>query len=489
MKIFAAGGPQTETNSFSPILTTLEMFQESYIAHQGEDPENKNFWALPNQIWSNLAKERGYNYIESLRAGAEPAGPVKKNVYEMLRDEVLEDLKKAMPVDMVLLNLHGAMIAEDYLDCEGDIITHIRHLIGPDIPIGVELDLHANVSDQMLHLANITVLFKEYPHTDVAECAKELFLLTEKIVKNEIFPVMVSVPCHMIGTYPTQLPLMREFVDHIKQLEKNMPGVLNISLAHGFPWGDSVDLTAKVIVTTDGQPELAKNLATTLARQWYEMRQASQIILPNIENAILEYKEHHLNYPSIPMTFGDFADNPGGGAPGDATFLLQAIMKENLTNVAFLSVWDPKVVELLKNKSLGESVEVAIGGHAGVTSGKPFVTEAKIIRKTTGLTQGFEGSILNLGNAIALEISKNIVIVNSARCQIYSPSILESMQFDLKDFSLFVVKSSVHFEKNFKKLGPTIKVGSPGTLSLDFKNLPYQYASKNQWPFLNNDKN
>ncbi len=484
MKIFAAGGPQTETNTFCTLTTTLQMYHDAYLAHQGEDRHNSNFWALPNQVWSTLAAQYGDQYIESLRAGAEPAGVTERAVYEQLRDEVLEDLQRAMPVDMVLLNLHGAMVAEGYSDCEGDMLGKIRHIVGAKVPIGLELDLHANVSNAMLEYADIIVLFKEYPHIDVAERAAEVFRLTRRLATGEIIAHITAATANMVNLFPTQDQPMQRVVNKMRQLEQEREAVLSISLAHGFPWGDNCDLTAKFIVITDNAPELGNQLANDLAAELYQMREALRFKLPTINDALQIFQQHQIAHSGDKkMTFGDFADNPGGGGIGDATFILDAVLAANITRAVFLTIWDPQTVDRACEVGINHTFDAVLGGRHGATSGKPVCRPAKVLRIIENLEQEFAGSTLSLGRAVALEISGNIIIVNSVRSQIYSYSLLLALGFDLAQFDLFVVKSSIHFESCFSELGATLRVASPGALNTDFSQLDYQLTPKQQWPF------
>ena len=144
MRVFAAT-LMTETNTFSPFLTGMQSFESSYLRRGGDHGEDPNSNALVAVRWRELSQARGWSFVESNSAFAQPAGNTLCNVYESLRDEVLADLQQAMPVNMVLLNLHGAMVAHNYDDCEGDLVARVREIVGPDVPIGVELDLHGAV--------------------------------------------------------------------------------------------------------------------------------------------------------------------------------------------------------------------------------------------------------------------------------------------------------------------------------------------------------
>ena len=166
-----------------------------------------------------------------------PAGRTVKKVYEAFRDEIVADLKAALPVDGVFLSMHGAMVAEGYDDCESDILAHVRKAVGPDVPVGVELDLHCNIGEGTLRDATALVLFKEYPHVDVPERADDLFDVMEGAIEGRTKPVMAAWDCKMIGVFHTTRQPMRGFVDKLQAME-GKDGVLSLSVAHGFPWSD-----------------------------------------------------------------------------------------------------------------------------------------------------------------------------------------------------------------------------------------------------------
>jgi microcystin degradation protein MlrC len=215
MKIFAAG-IFTETNTFSPLPTGIEDFsvqrivdaRRSKTEHQGSDL---------SAIWGREAQACGAELVCSLMAFAMPSGTTVRSAYESLRDEMLRDLKAAMPVDIVLLNLHGAMVAQGYDDCEEDIIRCVREIVGPAVVIGVELDLHCHLSASKIADADIVLTYKEYPHTDVHERAKELFDLAVATRLGKIRPAMALFDCLMIGMYPTSREPLRSFVKAMRR--------------------------------------------------------------------------------------------------------------------------------------------------------------------------------------------------------------------------------------------------------------------------------
>ena len=224
----------TETNTFASIPTGHQLFEETCLYRKGSYGKNVPMFGAPLAVWRGRAEAKGWQVVESLCAFAMPAGKTVKKVYEAFRDEILADLEAAMPVDGVLLSMHGAMVAEGYDDCESDILAGVRRIVGPDIPVGVELDLHCNIGEGTLRDATALVLFKEYPHIDVPERADDLFTVMEGAIEGRTRPVMAAWDCRMIGVFHTTRQPMRGFVDKLSAME-GKDGVLSLSVAHGFP--------------------------------------------------------------------------------------------------------------------------------------------------------------------------------------------------------------------------------------------------------------
>src|ERR1700722_12951638 len=213
MRLFSAT-IATETNTFSPLPTSLAAYQEGVFLRPGEHPQDMPLMCTaPLWVARRRAAAEGFTLIEGSCFAASPAGTTNRAAYEFMRDETLAQLKAPLPLDGVLLGLHGAMVAHGYDDTEGDVIERVRALVGPDCVIGVELDPHCHLTLKRVTLSDIIVLYKEFPHTDVVERAEELLTLVLRAIRDEIRPVMSLYDCRQIGSYPTTLPLMRAFVD------------------------------------------------------------------------------------------------------------------------------------------------------------------------------------------------------------------------------------------------------------------------------------
>lgn len=332
----------TEANTFSPFPTGYRSFAEvGYLVHQGRHDDAMKAAAAPVFACRRLAEAQGWQVVESLCAIAVPGGITVRSVYEAFRQEILDDLQAALPIDMVFLDLHGAMIAEGYHDCEGDLLAYIRSLVGPTIPIGATLDPHCHLTEAMVENATVLVLAKEYPHTDFIDRTQEALSILASAVQDKVHPHMSVFDCRMIvAALPTTQEPGRSFVDHMMEMERENDRVLSVSLCHGMHWGDVPEMGAKILVVTDNQPELGATLAAALGQRLFNLRHSLSPHLLSVEEALDRVLEILRGHPVRPVVVADFTDNPGGGAPGDATFILRALLDRGIEGAVFATIWD-----------------------------------------------------------------------------------------------------------------------------------------------------
>ena len=478
MRVFT-GSLSCETNTFSPIPTGLSAFHERVYYKAGQHPAYMLHCAGPLWALRQSARIRGWHVVEGLVASAMPGGITTRHAYESLRDELLEDLRLALPVDMVLLGLHGAMVADGYSDCEGDLLERIRHMVGPKTVIGAVLDPHCHMSGTMLENANVLICFKEYPHTDVLARSEELVELCAMAAQGRVKPVPCVADCRMIAILHTTREPIRGFVDHIRQLERQ-EGVLSISIVHGFPWGDVPDMGTKVLVYTDADQclsnELASGLAASLSRVCRE-----QLSIPlDVDKSI----EQALAVREGPVVLADSADNPGGGAPGDSTFILRQLINRHVPNSAVGPLWDPMAVKVAFEAGVGAHIVMRIGGKTSVTSGDPIDAECQVVALCREMVMtGLAGMQAPLGDSALVRIGGVEVVITSIRCQALNIDLFTQLGCDVRGKHIVVVKSSQHFHESFAQIASEILyVDSPGALSTSFHRLAYRHITRPKWP-------
>ncbi len=480
----------TETNSFSPIPTGMSVFENTLLVRGGNFGMRPALFALPLITWRERARALGWTVIEGLAAFAAPAGDTPRAVFESLRDELLNELRAAMPVDAVLLNLHGAMIAQDYPDAEGDLLARVREIVGPKVPIGAEFDLHAHLTELKVRSADFLVGFKEYPHVDVVDRAHEVFDLMRRMLAGEIRPVMAMGDCNMLGIFPTTREPMQTIVAGMHTRER-LHGVLSVSLAHGFPWGDTPEVGARALVVTDGNLELATRLARELADEVRAHRQAIIAPFMTIDQAIdrIEATDGRTTDDPRPLVLADVADNPGIGSAGDSTFVLARLIERKVGGVAISPLWDPLATQIAFDGGEGARLAMRIGGKLGPGSGAPVDAPVQVIKLVSEGWQPFAGSQAPLGRMAWLRLfpdepGRSIeVIVNDHRMQSLHPACFTAAGLEPSRMRALLVKSTQHFHAGFAPIArEVLYVSAPGSGSMDMKSLPLTRLTRSLWP-------
>jgi microcystin degradation protein MlrC len=474
----------TETNSFSPIPTGMDLFRKTMLVRGGAHGEKPGLFAVPLLLWKRRAEALGWTVVEGLAAFAMPAGDTTRATHEALRDEILADLRKAMPVDGVMLNLHGAMIAEGYPDAEGDLLARVRSLVGPKVPIAVELDLHCHLTELKVASADAIVIYKEYPHVDVAERAEEVFTLMQGMLEGRSRPVMAMHDCRMLGIYPTTREPVRGFVDRMTRLE-GRDGILSVSLGHGFPWGDTPEVGTRVLVVAEGDTDKAEALARKLGEEVWGMRESFAPPFLAIDRAVDRIAGHNADKP---LVLADTADNPGIGSAGDSTFLLQRLIERGVGGVAISPFWDPTATAIAFDAGVGARVPIRIGGKLGPSSGTPVDATVTVKGLVRDAYQPFGGALAPMGNMAWIRIGKRDddaidIVVNDHRTQGFAPDCFSCVGIDTSKRRGLIVKSTQHFHAGFAPIAEEILyVSAPGTGSMDMRALAFKQVSRPLWP-------
>ena len=495
MRVFTAS-LATETNTFAPMPTGLASFKQDAYYPAGSHPDQMTFFAGPLWAARQRARELGWQVIEGLVAGAQPSGTTTRLAYETLRDELLADLRAALPVDMVVLGLHGAMVADGYDDCEGDLLTRVRSIVGPGVVLGAELDPHHHLSAAMVAQADLLIAFKQYPHTDVLDRAFELVDLCAAQVAGQVRPVASVVDGEMAVILHTTREPAAGFVRRLQALEGHA-GVLSITVTHGFPWGDVPDMGTKLLVYTDafvlgeaGARAAGQQLARRLADELIALREQLDTPWLGIDAAI----DAALAAPPGLVVIADSADNPGGGAAGDSSFILRRLVERGIAGAALGPLWDPGAVRIAFDAGVGARLPLRLGGKIGPMSGAPLdaLCTVKALQPRM-MMSGLAGTTVALGDCALVTVhgqpgsdavGEGIdVVLITRRSQAMGTDVFTQLGCDLSRRRLVVVKSSQHFRAAFEPLAVAILyANAPGSVTGDLRLLPYQRVRRPKWP-------
>ncbi len=476
------GSIATETNTFSPLRTDLRDFENSFFAPPGQHPVTPTLCSAIYPAARARAAAFGWSLIEGTATWAEPGGMVNQRSWEFLRDRLLRELCAAMPVDIVLLGLHGAMVANDCFDCEGELIEKVRNLTGPNTVIGVSFDPHSHLTERRVKNADLITVFKEFPHTDFVETAENLVELAHGTANGSLSPVISVFDCRMIDIYPTSREPMRSFIDRLKALE-NADDILSISIIHGFLAGDVPDLGTRVIVITDNAKEKGDALAKRLGLELYALRGTTRSEYLAPEKAL----DLAMAASSGPVVIADVWDNPGGGVPGDSTQILREMIRRRLDNAALATIWDPIAVQTCIAAGEGARFHLRFGGKMSPAGGEPIDAEITVKRILRNASQEFCGSVVQLGDCARVKLDGIDIILNSVRSQVFHHGVFLNLDIDPISKSLLVVKSTNHFHEAFSAISPLILYAAVnGIYPSDPASGPYKNLTRKIWPI---DKN
>jgi microcystin degradation protein MlrC len=445
------GSIATETNTFSPLRTDIRDFKESFYAPPGQHPKTPTLCSAVYPAARFRAAEFNWQIVEGTASWAEPGGVINQHTWDFLRDQLLTELRAAMPVDIVLLGLHGAMVSQGCLDCEGELLRAVREIVGAKAIIGATFDPHSHLSERRYANADIITVFKEFPHTDFVEVAENLVDLVQRSSLKEIAPVISTFDCKMIEVLPTSREPMRSFVDKIKALEGS-GSILSISVIHGFMAGDVPDLGSRIVVITNDDQVAGDNLAADLGAELFSMRGKTR---PEFLTACDAFDKAESSN-ALPVVIADVWDNPGGGVPGDSTILLREMLRRQIKNAALATIWDPIAVRTCFSAGEGAEFRLRFGAKMSEFSGEPLDADVTVKRTVRDAVQSFGQSVVPLGDAVWIELAGIDVILNSVRSQVFNPDIFSNFGIDPTQRKTLVVKSTNHFQDAFSRISNDI---------------------------------
>ncbi len=482
----ATGGIIHETSTCVDTLTTLKDFEHDRGIISG-DAILQRFRDTNVQTGGFIAAadEYGFDLVPLLRASAFPGGLIRREDYDAMKAELIERLEAAGPVDGVLLDLHGAMVIEGIDDGDGDVITAVRNVVGPDVPIGVPLDLHGNHTKWRVEVADAIVGYDTFPHVDMAERGKEAGEILVRTIRGEIRPTMAIHQLPMFWSTPCQVtarPPMNEVIERLHEMERRK-SVVSMTVATGFPWADVPDVGSSVIAVTDNDQQLAQELADELGGWIWENRQRWYSPPLPVCDALAEGER----VGRFPIILADHADNTGGGSPGDSTEVLRTFLEMGLQDALLLYMVDEEVAQQTHTAGVGSRIPICIGGKSSPVQGAPVECEAEVIAISDG-TFSYDGPMFagltgSMGTSAWIKIDGVSVVVVCSREQPFDLAFSRSLGIDCRKMRYICVKSAAHFRAAFEPIAGSIyNVDAAGIHTHDFSKLPQTKRTRPVFP-------
>lgn len=479
----AIGGVSHETNTFCRGETTIDGFKErAWAVGQQMIDDNRGVRSYIGGI-IDAADRLGIELAPTFFASATPSATISADTYATLRANLLDGLRDAGDYDAVCLTLHGAGVAAGLDDIEGDIIQHVRELVGPEMPVVVTLDLHGNITQRMVDHADALLGVNLYPHTDSYDRGVEAIELIPKLVGGEVKPVMHLTHLPMVIPSTTTNLSPAKDVNEICWEMETRPGVLDCTFYHGFAPADIPRVGISVLAMSDGDADLARQVSEGVARQIWEMREQFRVTPTPPDEAFRQA----FATEGRPVIINEKADNPGGGGPGDGTHLLRAMIEADLQEACFGFIADPETASQAHEAGVGATIEVRLGGKTEELHGEPIVTEAYVKCLTDGrfIRQSpmGRGARVNLGKMTRLVIGGIDVLVSTIRTQTLDDEVFLLHGIDVTRYKIVAIKSSNHFRAGFEPIAHAIiRADTPGLVSADLSTFDYRRLQRPIWP-------
>jgi microcystin degradation protein MlrC len=424
------------------------------------------------------AAGNGFELVPAIFAEAWPSAPLPRTDFDEMLTELLEGISAAGSIDGVLLELHGAMVAEGIDDGEGHILAAVRQLVGATVPIVAQLDIHSNVSRRMVEKADVLIGRRTYPEVDMAATGRRCVDVLVRIHREGVRPTMAlhQIPLVWGINQVTAHPPMSEAIAELQRIEAQ-PGVVCVSIATCFPLADVPDMGASVYVVTDGDQELAQAYADELGEWIFARRADWHKHMPSTSEAL----EQAQAAGRFPVIFADRSDNTGGGSPGDSTGLLQTFLDAGLDEACVLYIVDPEAIALCKQAGVGATLDLAVGGKSSPLQGKPCSMQAEVVALADGHFRYdgpmYEGAEGHMGPSAHIRQGGLHVLLVSEREQPFDTAFARTLELDPRQMKYLGVKSAAHFRAGFEAWAGAIyevsepSVHNPADAKLAFKNL------------------
>ncbi len=427
--------------------------------------------------------ESGWEPVGLLYAQAPPSGPIEHAAYEELRSGLLQELRRALPVQGVLLELHGAGATTATDDLEGDLCSAVRQVVGPAVPVVVVHDLHGNLTQAEVSAVDMLFAVHHYPHDDAYERGREAAAALGEVLAGRWEPTAHLERLPMLLPPTTTYSGVGARVLEMCRKAEETAGVLDCVFMHGFPFTDNPHVGSQVVVTTHRDPGLARTVARRVAAEIWDMREDFLTASLDATEAV----EAAYRVPRGPVVVNETSDNPGGGAPGDGTHLLRALLARPGRRTVFSSVNDPDVAALAHAAGVGASLTTLLGGKTDGLHGSPLAVDAVV----TALSDGkgaFEspaacGVPFDLGASAALRVGHVDVVVTSRAVQTIDQVPMRMHGLDALGYDIIAVKSSGHFRSAFEQVGTAIVTADPpGLTTTRLSHLPRHRSPEPLWP-------
>lgn len=435
----------------------------------------------------NVAQQPDVEVVPLYFTTTGPKAMITEDAYERIVGEMLELLRANGPWDGVLLALHGAAVAENAPDADGECVRRVRALVGPDVPIGVASDLHGNLTRMYAENATVATVFQTNPHLDAFPRAVECAELIVRTIRGEIDPRMaIETPPLVINIVKqwTGADPMRAIMADVEEV-KRRPGILTASAVEGYPYADVEEMGMSFLAVHDGDPQAAQEAARWLAKRAWERREEMLNDAPGPEKAL----RYAMGAPGHPIVLMDVGDNIGGGSAADSTILLEIAQRIGVRNY-LQSLYDPEAVEACVAAGVGETIMLAVGAKTDTMHGNPVTVTGRVRTISEGKwedTRPTHGGFryYDAGKTAVIETTDgHTLVLHSIRSGNVSIGEMYSVGIFPEEYQVVVAKGVHSPRAPYQPIAAeVIMVNTPGVTTADLSFFDYRHRRCPLYPF------
>ncbi len=466
-----------ETNTFIPENHTLEMVKENAVYGNDMLKVKGMVHGIPGTSLDGFLDVMEMFNVE-LIGSISVSGDYRmmtEEVFDYVTGHMLNTLEEN-EVDGIYVSMHGAGVTEGHDDLEGDTLELLRGKVGPNLPIVFTLDLHSTLTEKMARNADAVSIYRTYPHTDAYDVGFEVGAILMGVLMGKIKPVIAvkHIPLLIgppLNVVTADMP-MKQVYDKAREMQRTIPGVLTCCPAHGFMQQDVPTAGAGVMVTVDGDQELAQKLADELGELMFSFRKDYWIDLPGPAETIRLAAQS-----KKPVAISDAGDNIGGGGAGDGTHLLREILNQGVTS-AFVQLYDPEATLKAFEMGIDQTISLEVGGWSDTMYGPPVPITGKVTKFSNADDPWHKAARIDIGGVT--------VLLNTKRIGPNDQANVRGMGIYPENYQMTVCKGSFAFRPQYpESIFNYIMSATPGFVSADLSTFQWNRVARPIYPLDN----
>jgi len=476
-----------ETNTFAVTPTTYALFARDGLLRGPEIVARYADAGASVTGFLDAGREPGVEVVPLFFTATEPSGTITADAFARIADEMIAALRGHGPWDGVLLVLHGAAVAEDHSDADGELAARVRAAVGPGVPIGVAMDLHGNNTQRLIENTTAVVFYRTNPHLDARARARECADIVIRTARGEIHPVQA------LETPPLVINIVKQFTgaEPLRSLMAACeeliarPGILSASVVQGYPYADVPEMGMSFIVVADGDAALARDAARELARSAWARRDDFLLDAPAPEVAL----RRAMDAPAGPVVLMDVGDNVGAGSAADSTVLLAAARRLGVRRY-LQTLYDPEAVGACIEAGVGRTITLAVGAKTDRLHGEPIVVTGRVrsiaegryeeTRPTHGGFRFYDDGV----RAVLETAEGQTLVLTSHRAGNVSIEQMYSLGIRPETYAVVVAKGVQSPRPAYEPITTEIiLVDTPGAAAADLGTFEYRHRRRPLYPF------